>query len=111
MLVGVDRGMQVMREETFGPTLPVMKVADAEEGIRLANDSRYGLSATVWTRDVARAREIARRLEVGSARAHNRGRPWPNAPEWTRTITGKSPHKALNLARLPIPPRAQRGRV
>jgi betaine-aldehyde dehydrogenase len=43
-----------------------MKVADAEEAIRLTNDSPYGLSASVWTRDAARGREIARRLEVGA---------------------------------------------
>jgi len=66
VLVDVDHTMDVMRDETFGPTLPVMKVADAEEAIRLANASHYGLSASVWTRDTARARAIARRLEVGS---------------------------------------------
>src|SRR5207244_851717 len=53
VLVDVDHTLEVMREESFGPTLPVMKVADAEEAIRLTNDSRYGLSATVWTGDAA----------------------------------------------------------
>jgi acyl-CoA reductase-like NAD-dependent aldehyde dehydrogenase len=66
VLVDVDHTLELMREESFGPVLPVMKVADAEEGIRLANDSRYGLSATVWTGDAARGREIASRLEVGA---------------------------------------------
>jgi acyl-CoA reductase-like NAD-dependent aldehyde dehydrogenase len=66
VLVDVDHSMDVMREESFGPTLPIMKVADAEEAIRLANDSAYGLSASVWTRDPARGREIARRLEAGA---------------------------------------------
>jgi betaine-aldehyde dehydrogenase len=55
-----------MRDETFGPTIPVMKVADAEEAIRLANDSQYGLSATVWTKDIGRGRDIAQRLDVGA---------------------------------------------
>jgi acyl-CoA reductase-like NAD-dependent aldehyde dehydrogenase len=66
VLVDVDHGMELMREESFGPTLPVMKVADAEEAIRLANDSTYGLSATVWTRDTDLGREIAGRLDAGA---------------------------------------------
>jgi betaine-aldehyde dehydrogenase len=66
VLVDVDHTMSCMREETFGPTLPVMKVKDAEEAIRLANDSPYGLSATVWTKDRAKAERIALRLDVGA---------------------------------------------
>jgi len=71
VLVDVDHSMELMREESFGPTLPVMKVADAEEAIRLANDSPYGLSATVWTRDRARGQEIARRLDVGAVNVND----------------------------------------
>ena len=55
-----------MTEETFGPTLPIMKVADAEEAIRLANDSPYGLRASVFTKDVARGEAVARRIEAGA---------------------------------------------
>ncbi len=66
ILLDVDHAMACMRDETFGPTIPVMKVADEEEAIRLANDSQYGLSATVWTKDIARGRDIAHRLEVGA---------------------------------------------
>ena len=65
ILLDVDHSMACMRDETFGPTIPVMKVADEEEAIRLANDSLYGLSATVWTKDISRGQAIARRLEVG----------------------------------------------
>ena len=54
-----------MTEETFGPTLPVMRVADAEEAVALANDGPYGLQASVWTRDEDRGEEIARRIEAG----------------------------------------------
>ena len=65
VLVDVDHSMTCMTEETFGPTVPVMKVADADEAVRLANDSQYGLAASVWTKDAARGEEIARRIESG----------------------------------------------
>jgi len=66
ILLDVDHSMACMRDETFGPTIPVMKVADEGEAIRLANDSHYGLSATVWTRDIEHGRDVAQRLEVGA---------------------------------------------
>jgi acyl-CoA reductase-like NAD-dependent aldehyde dehydrogenase len=65
VLVDVDHSMECMTEETFGPTLPVMRVRDAEEGLRLANDSPYGLQASVWTKDVTRGEALARRVEAG----------------------------------------------
>src|SRR3954470_9265135 len=66
VLADVDHSMTAMTEETFGPTLPVMKVADAEEAIRMANDSPYGLSASVFTRDTARGEALASRIEAGA---------------------------------------------
>ena len=66
VLVDVDHTMACMTEETFGPTLPIMKVADAEEAIRLANDSPYGLSASVVSKDLAKGEAVARRLEAGT---------------------------------------------
>jgi acyl-CoA reductase-like NAD-dependent aldehyde dehydrogenase len=65
VLVDVDHSMRCMREETFGPTIPIMKVRDADEAIGLANDSEYGLQASVWTSDVKRGEELARRIEAG----------------------------------------------
>jgi acyl-CoA reductase-like NAD-dependent aldehyde dehydrogenase len=65
VLVDVDHSMKIMSEETFGPTLPIMKVPDVEEAVRLANDSAYGLQASVWTSDVARGEAVARRIEAG----------------------------------------------
>jgi hypothetical protein len=59
------RAVRLAREETFGPTLPVMKVRDAEEGVRLANDSQYGLQASVWTKDPAKGERLARMIEAG----------------------------------------------
>ena len=66
VIVDVDASMECMREETFGPTLPVMKVQDADEAVRIANDSPYGLAGSVFGKDVKRAEGIARRLEVGA---------------------------------------------
>jgi acyl-CoA reductase-like NAD-dependent aldehyde dehydrogenase len=63
--------MKAMTEETFGPTLPIMKVADAEEAVRLANESPYGLAASVFTRDTERGEAIARRLEAGAANVND----------------------------------------
>jgi acyl-CoA reductase-like NAD-dependent aldehyde dehydrogenase len=66
VLVDVNQSMTCMTEETFGPTIPVVKVTDEAEAIRLANDSVYGLSATVWTGDKERGESVARRLDVGA---------------------------------------------
>ena len=66
VLTDVDHSMRCMTEETFGPLLPIMKVADAEEAVRLANDSRYGLQSALFTRDVRSGAELARRIEAGA---------------------------------------------
>ena len=67
VLTDVDHSMKIMTEETFGPVLPIMKVSDAEEGLRLSNDSRYGLNSSVFTKDIAKGEQIADRLIAGSA--------------------------------------------
>jgi acyl-CoA reductase-like NAD-dependent aldehyde dehydrogenase len=71
VLVDVDHSMKIMTEETFGPTLPIMKVHDADEAVRLANNSHYGLGSSVFTRDTARGEAIARRLEAGAANVND----------------------------------------
>ena len=67
VVANVDHSMLIMQEETFGPVIPVMVVRDAEEAVRRANESAYGLSASVWTSDVPRGIELAQRLESGNA--------------------------------------------
>ena len=66
VLVNVDHDMDIMREETFGPALGVMKVNSDEEAISLMNDSDYGLTASVWTQDVDVAKKIAHQIETGT---------------------------------------------
>jgi acyl-CoA reductase-like NAD-dependent aldehyde dehydrogenase len=66
VLLGVDHTMACMTEETFGPTIPVMRVRDVDEAVAMANDSQYGLQASVFTRDMKKAESIARRLQAGS---------------------------------------------
>src|SRR4051794_21032613 len=67
VLTDVDHSMLCMTEETFGPTLPIMKVSDEDEAIRLANDSRYGLNSSVWTKDIDKGERLAARIEAGNA--------------------------------------------
>ncbi|HTN73146.1 MAG TPA: succinic semialdehyde dehydrogenase [Methylomirabilota bacterium] len=66
VLVDVDPNMSVMRDETFGPVIPIMRVKDAEEALTLANDSHYGLSASVFSRREFADYRMAERLEVGA---------------------------------------------
>ena len=66
VLTNVNHQMEVMREESFGPVVGIMKVRDDEEAITLMNDSPYGLTASIWTRDMDRAAEIGARVETGT---------------------------------------------
>src|SRR5580700_2350053 len=66
VLADVTHDMRIMREETFGPVLPVMAFDSDDEAVRLANDSEYGLAASVWTRDSARGERLARRIRAGT---------------------------------------------
>ncbi len=66
VLVDVNHSMTCMREETFGPTLPIMVFENEDEAIRLANDTKFGLTASVWSRDLKRAERIAKKIEAGT---------------------------------------------
>jgi acyl-CoA reductase-like NAD-dependent aldehyde dehydrogenase len=66
VVVDVDHTMKLMQDETFGPILPVMKVRDEQEALRLANDSRYGLNSSVWTKDLAKGERLAAQIQAGS---------------------------------------------
>ena len=63
---GVSNAMKIAREEIFGPVLSVIEFEGAEEAIRIANDTQYGLGAAVWTRDITKAHQTARALRAGS---------------------------------------------
>ena len=65
VLTGVTHDMRIMREEIFGPVVPIVTVEDEDEAIALANDSEFGLGASVWTMNRAKGERIARRLEAG----------------------------------------------
>jgi acyl-CoA reductase-like NAD-dependent aldehyde dehydrogenase len=66
VIVDVTHEMEIMREETFGPVLALVRVRNEEEAIRLANDSSYGLSGTVWTKDAEKGLNLAKRVHSGS---------------------------------------------
>lgn len=67
VLTGVTEEMELCRQETFGPVVAVRPVRDEDEALALANDSDYGLHAGIWTRDIARGRRLAARIETGTA--------------------------------------------
>ncbi|HEX5703350.1 MAG TPA: aldehyde dehydrogenase family protein [Pyrinomonadaceae bacterium] len=66
VVTNVNHEMEIMREETFGPTLPIMTFRTDDEAVRLANDSDFGLTASVWTNNLARGRALAERIDAGT---------------------------------------------
>ncbi|MCJ1283312.1 hypothetical protein MMC26_002640 [Xylographa opegraphella] len=82
LLIGVTHDMDIMNEETFGPVIPVMKVGDDEEAVRLMNDSEFGLTASIWTRDIRRGEELAEGVEAGTVFVNRCDFPSPDLA-WT----------------------------
>ncbi len=66
VITGVDHSMRILREETFGPVLPILPFDSEEDAIRLANDSEFGLAASIWTRDRRRGERLASRIAAGT---------------------------------------------
>ncbi|MCA9628757.1 MAG: aldehyde dehydrogenase family protein [Myxococcales bacterium] len=97
--------MLVVSEETFGPVVAVIRVKDAAEAVQQANDSKYGLNGSIWTRDIARGEALARRLEVGVALVNNHSftgilpeTPWTGVKE-TGTGIAASRHAYHSFVR------------
>jgi acyl-CoA reductase-like NAD-dependent aldehyde dehydrogenase len=97
--------LMIERDETFGPVLPVRVVEDEAEAVRRANDSRYGLTASVWTRDLARGERVAGRLRVGTVTVNNHSftaalpaAPWSGVGE-SGTGTTNSPRAFEEMCR------------
>ena len=66
VIANVSNDMRAIREETFGPTLPIAVFSTEAEAIKLANDSDFGLTASIWTKDISRGKRIAREIEAGT---------------------------------------------
>ncbi|UCG95795.1 MAG: aldehyde dehydrogenase family protein, partial [archaeon] len=82
VLTDVSRDMKVMSEETFGPVVPVIVVENDEEAINLSNDSKFGLGASIWTRNIERGREIGGKLEVGMIWINDVNLPYEGGDYW-----------------------------
>src|SRR5690606_24370459 len=76
-----DNSLAIIQEETFGPVLTIQRFSDEAEAIRLANDNEYGLSASVWTRDVERSLRVAQALEAGSIWINDWAKVYDNTEE------------------------------
>lgn len=78
LLTNVKQNMVVMQEETFGPVIPVLAVASDEEAISLMNDSTFGLTASIWTKDVAKGQALAEEVEAGTVFVNRCDYPAPD---------------------------------
>ncbi|KAI1640106.1 aldehyde dehydrogenase [Biscogniauxia mediterranea] len=95
LLVDVNHSMTVMTEETFGPVISVMKVKDDEEAVKLMNDSEFGLTASIWTKDTAKGYDLAEQVEAGTVFVNRADFPSPDLA-WTGW---KNSGKGVTLSR------------
>ncbi|CRK34297.1 hypothetical protein BN1708_006318 [Verticillium longisporum] len=95
LLTGVDHSMTVMTEETFGPVLPVQKVSSDEEAVKLMNDSEFGLTASIWTKNTDKGYELAEHVEAGTVFVNRADYPSPDLA-WTGW---KNSGKGVTLSR------------
>ena len=82
LLTGVNHTMSVMKDETFGPVIPLMKVDSDEQAIKLMNDSDFGLTASIWTKDVKLGEELSTQVEAGTVFVNRADYPSPDLA-WT----------------------------
>lgn len=82
VLTNVTHDMVVMNDETFGPVIPIMKVGNDDEAVRLMNDSEFGLTASIWTKDHAKGEELAESVEAGTVFVNRADYPAPDLA-WT----------------------------
>ena len=103
--------MDIMREETFGPVACVVRYADVDEAIRLANDTPFGLGAAVFGRDVERASAVARRIEAGMVGVNKgcggaSGSPWVGAKQSGYGYhSGTAGHRQFTIPRVVTAPK------
>ncbi|KAI9787217.1 MAG: hypothetical protein M1839_003452 [Geoglossum umbratile] len=95
LLINVNHDMLVMKEETFGPVIPIMKVKSDEEAVRLMNDSEFGLTASIWTKDLNKGTELAGGIESGTVFVNRCDFPSPDLA-WTGW---KSSGRGVTLSR------------
>jgi succinate-semialdehyde dehydrogenase/glutarate-semialdehyde dehydrogenase len=100
LMYDVNHGMDIMKNETFGPVVPVMKFNTIDEAVKLANDSTMGLTASVWTRNIKKGIELARRIEAGvvtiNDHLYTHGQPETPWSGWKKSGIGFT-HSKLGL--------------
>jgi len=87
LLTNVDHGMRVMKDETFGPVIPVMKVRGDEEAVKLMNDSEFGLTASIWTKDTDKGYALCEQIEAGTV--------FVNRCDFPSPVGSHIPHSSL----------------
>ncbi len=73
VLVDVNHSMKIMKEETFGPIIPIMKFSSIEQAVKLANDTDYGLTASIWTKNIKRGEAVAKQIQAGTVEINRHG--------------------------------------